>query len=122
MPLDIWHSEVDLAILRTFPASALAGAFMRRWSRYISDYRDSLLRAGASASPSLLRNDDNARWLRPTFNQMHRVLKWGGFAVSFYGWMSYRPVCRCLEGGRVPHGLTYRFSQVLFVIFPVPPV
>ncbi|WP_338076587.1 MULTISPECIES: DNA methyltransferase [Acetobacter] len=33
-----------------------------------------------------VRNDDNARWLRPAFNQMHRVLKWGGFAVSFYGW------------------------------------
>ncbi|WP_206781683.1 ATPase, T2SS/T4P/T4SS family, partial [Komagataeibacter rhaeticus] len=33
-----------------------------------------------------VRNDDNARWLRPAFNQMHRVLKWGGLAVSFYGW------------------------------------
>jgi adenine-specific DNA-methyltransferase len=33
-----------------------------------------------------VRNDDNARWLRPAFNQMHRVLKSGGFAVSFYGW------------------------------------
>ena len=31
-------------------------------------------------------NDDNARWVRPAFNQMHRVLKDGGFAVSFYGW------------------------------------
>lgn len=31
-------------------------------------------------------NDDNARWLKPAFNQMHRVLKDGGFAVSFYGW------------------------------------
>jgi hypothetical protein len=27
-----------------------------------------------------VRNDDNARWLKPAFNQMHRVLKWGGFA------------------------------------------
>ncbi|MGP2492640.1 DNA methyltransferase [Mesorhizobium sp. PUT5] len=25
-------------------------------------------------------------WLHPAFNQMHRVLKDGGFAVSFYGW------------------------------------
>ncbi|WP_264784235.1 DNA methyltransferase, partial [Gluconacetobacter azotocaptans] len=33
-----------------------------------------------------VRNDDNARWLRPAVNQMHRVLKWGGLAVSFYGW------------------------------------
>lgn len=31
-------------------------------------------------------NDDNSRWLRPAFNQMHRVLKPGGFCVSFYGW------------------------------------
>lgn len=33
-----------------------------------------------------VRNDDNARWLWPAFNQMYRVLKWGGFAISFYGW------------------------------------
>nr|WP_231367918.1 hypothetical protein [Acetobacter aceti] len=26
-----------------------------------------------------VRNDDNARWLRPAFNQMHRVLKGSGF-------------------------------------------
>lgn len=31
-------------------------------------------------------NDDNGRWLRPAFIQMHRVLKDGGFCVSFYGW------------------------------------
>ena len=31
-------------------------------------------------------NDDNAQWLRPAVNQMHRVLKPGGFCVSFYGW------------------------------------
>lgn len=31
-------------------------------------------------------NDDNARWLKPAFNQMHRVLKPGGLCVSFYGW------------------------------------
>jgi len=33
-----------------------------------------------------VRNDDNAQWLKPSVNQMHRVLKWGGFAISFYGW------------------------------------
>jgi site-specific DNA-methyltransferase (adenine-specific) len=26
------------------------------------------------------------RWLRPAFNQMHRVLNPGGLCVSFYGW------------------------------------
>jgi site-specific DNA-methyltransferase (adenine-specific) len=31
-------------------------------------------------------NDDNASWLKPAFNQMHRVLKHGGFCFSFYGW------------------------------------
>lgn len=31
-------------------------------------------------------NDDNSTWLKPAFNQMHRVLKYGGFCVSFYGW------------------------------------
>ena len=31
-------------------------------------------------------NDDNSHWLRPAVNQMHRVLKDGGFCVSFYGW------------------------------------
>lgn len=31
-------------------------------------------------------NDDNSRWLKPAFNQMHRILKPGGFCVSFYGW------------------------------------
>ncbi|UHD47707.1 DNA methylase [Aureimonas altamirensis] len=31
-------------------------------------------------------NDDNARWLKPAFAEMHRLLKPGGFAVSFYGW------------------------------------
>lgn len=62
MPSDIWHSEADLAILRTLPASALAGAFMWRWSRYISDYRDILLRTGSSANPSLLRAAFRDRW------------------------------------------------------------
>jgi DNA modification methylase len=31
-------------------------------------------------------NDDNAKWLKPAFHQMHRVLKPGGFCASFYGW------------------------------------
>lgn len=31
-------------------------------------------------------NDDNGRWLKPAFNQMHRVLRKDGLCVSFYGW------------------------------------
>jgi site-specific DNA-methyltransferase (adenine-specific) len=45
---------------------------------YVTRFRD---RQGRTVA-----NDDNGRWLRPAFNQMHRVLKDGGFAVSFYGW------------------------------------
>ncbi|RWR27219.1 DNA methylase [Sinirhodobacter populi] len=45
---------------------------------YLVNYRD---RSGRKVA-----NDDNTRWLRPAFNQMHRVLKDGGFAISFYGW------------------------------------
>lgn len=45
---------------------------------YVTRFRD---RQGRTVA-----NDDNSRWLRPAFNQMHRVLKDGGFCVSFYGW------------------------------------
>jgi len=31
-------------------------------------------------------NDDNARWLKPAFAQMYRVLREDSFCVSFYGW------------------------------------
>jgi adenine-specific DNA-methyltransferase len=31
-------------------------------------------------------NDDNARWLKPAFAQMHKLLKPAAFCVSFYGW------------------------------------
>ncbi len=31
-------------------------------------------------------NDDNANWVRPAFAEVERVLKSGGFAISFYGW------------------------------------
>ena len=30
--------------------------------------------------------DNGNRWLRPAFAEMHRVLRPGCFAVSFYGW------------------------------------
>jgi adenine-specific DNA-methyltransferase len=33
-----------------------------------------------------IANDDNARWLKPAFAQMYRVLKEDSFCVSFYGW------------------------------------
>ena len=63
-------------------------AFMRRMESesidfiltdppYITRYRS---RDGRS-----VMNDDNARWLRPAFTQMYRLLKNGSFCVSFYG-------------------------------------
>jgi site-specific DNA-methyltransferase (adenine-specific) len=45
---------------------------------YVTNYHD---RQGRTVA-----NDDNGRWLKPAFAEMHRVLKDGGFAVSFYGW------------------------------------
>ncbi len=45
---------------------------------YITRYRD---RSGRAVI-----NDDNADWLEPAFDQMYRVLKYGSFCVSFYGW------------------------------------
>ncbi len=45
---------------------------------YIANYKS---REGQS-----LKNDDNASWLKPSFAQMHRVLKPDTNAISFYGW------------------------------------
>ena len=45
---------------------------------YITHYR--------SRDGRCVTNDDNARWLRPAFTQMYRLLKSGSFCVSFYGW------------------------------------
>jgi DNA modification methylase len=45
---------------------------------YITHYR--------SRDGRTVINDDNARWLRPAFTQMYRLLKNGSFCVSFYGW------------------------------------
>lgn len=45
---------------------------------YLIDYRG---RDGRTVT-----NDDNARWLRPAFSKIHRVLKPASFCVSFYAW------------------------------------
>ena len=45
---------------------------------YITRYR--------SRDGQTVRNDDNDRWLAPAFAEAHRVLKDGGFCISFYGW------------------------------------
>lgn len=45
---------------------------------YVVRYRS---RTGAT-----IANDDNADWLKPAFSEIGRVLKPGGFCISFYGW------------------------------------
>jgi adenine-specific DNA-methyltransferase len=45
---------------------------------YITNYR--------SRDGRRVPNDDNDRWLKPAFAQMHRVLAEDSFCVSFYGW------------------------------------
>lgn len=45
---------------------------------YLVRYRDS--------SGRTVRNDDNARWLKPAFAEMFRLLKPDSYCVSFYGW------------------------------------
>ncbi|HEX3799323.1 MAG TPA: DNA methyltransferase [Verrucomicrobiae bacterium] len=31
-------------------------------------------------------NDDNSRWLKPAFTEIHRLLKPNRYCISFYGW------------------------------------
>lgn len=45
---------------------------------YITRYR--------SRDGQTVRNDDNDAWLAPAFAEAYRVLKSGGFCISFYGW------------------------------------
>src|SRR5579872_1895039 len=45
---------------------------------YLVRYRD---RSGRS-----VLNDDSCAWLRPAYAEMYRLLKYGGFCVSFYGY------------------------------------
>jgi site-specific DNA-methyltransferase (adenine-specific) len=33
-----------------------------------------------------VHNDDNSAWLEPAFTQIYRVMKFGSYCVSFYGW------------------------------------
>lgn len=63
-------------IMRGLPAASVD--FILTDPPYITRYQD---RSGRRVA-----NDDNSRWLRPAFSEMHRLLKPGGLAVSFYGW------------------------------------
>ncbi|GAA4477300.1 DNA methyltransferase [Gluconacetobacter asukensis] len=71
----ILHGD-SVALMRAMPRGSVD--FILTDPPYLVNYRG---RDGRT-----VRNDDNTAWLRPAVNQMHRVLKPGGFMVSFYGW------------------------------------
>ena len=65
-----------LSILPTLPAHSVD--FILTDPPYITRYK--------SRDGRTVPNDDNDRWLKPAFAEMHRVLANNSFAVSFYGW------------------------------------
>jgi site-specific DNA-methyltransferase (adenine-specific) len=71
----ILHGDC-IPLMRRIPPSSID--FILTDPPYLIDYRD---RDGRR-----IPNDDNARWLRPAFAEMYRVLRNGGFCVSFYAW------------------------------------
>jgi len=67
-------------------------------------------------------NDDNARWLKPAFAQMHRLLKSAAFCISFYGWNKADLFYRRMAQRRFPHRRTPRFPQEISLIHALPPL
>jgi site-specific DNA-methyltransferase (adenine-specific) len=63
-------------VMRSLPSESID--FILTDPPYLVRYRD---RHGRTVA-----NDDNSRWLKPSFAEMHRLLKPGSLAVSFYGW------------------------------------
>ena len=63
-------------VMRTMPAASVN--LIVTDPPYIVNYRS---RDGRGCA-----NDDNHRWLKPSFAEMYRVLKADSFCVSFYGW------------------------------------
>jgi adenine-specific DNA-methyltransferase len=75
-PRNVVFNADCIEVMRAFDRGSVD--FILTDPPYVTRFRD---RQGRTVA-----NDDNGRWLRPAFNQMHRVLKDGGFCVSFYGW------------------------------------
>ncbi len=75
-------------------------------------------------------NDDNDSWLRPSFREMHRLLKPDAFCVTFYGWpwierfmvawkeAGFRPVSHLiwLKSHRSRDGYTRSHHEVGFLL------
>lgn len=75
-PSNVIFNGDCIDVMRSFDRASVD--FILTDPPYVTNFRD---RQGRT-----IANDDNGRWLRPAFTQMHRVLKDGGFCVSFYGW------------------------------------
>lgn len=75
-PRNMVCNDDCINLMRSFDAGSVD--FILTDPPYITRYRG---RDGRT-----VHNDDNAAWLKPAVRQMHRVLKPGGFCVSFYGW------------------------------------
>jgi len=65
-----------LQVLRKLPDACVD--FVLTDPPYLVNYRDRLGRS--------IPNDDNSRWLFPSFSEISRVLKPDSYCVSFYGW------------------------------------
>jgi site-specific DNA-methyltransferase (adenine-specific) len=63
-------------VLKTFPPESID--FVLSDPPYLTSYRP---RDGRTVA-----NDDDARWLRPAFAELYRVLKPDSICVTFYGW------------------------------------
>ncbi|MPT48323.1 MAG: DNA methylase [Sphingobium sp.] len=75
-PRNVIFNADCIDVMRSFDRGSVD--FILTDPPYITHYR--------SRDGRTVANDDNARWLAPAFNQMHRILKDGGFCISFYGW------------------------------------
>ncbi|GLK65611.1 hypothetical protein GCM10017635_30880 [Paracoccus kondratievae] len=73
-PRNVIFNADCIGVMRSFDRGTMD--FILTDPPYVTNFRD---RQGRTVA-----NDDNGRWLCPAFNQMHRVLKDGGFCVSFY--------------------------------------
>jgi adenine-specific DNA-methyltransferase len=71
----VFHADC-LDVLPRLPAESID--FILTDPPYLVNYRD---RQGRK-----LANDDGEAWLKPAFAAAFRLLKPGGFCVSFYGW------------------------------------
>jgi site-specific DNA-methyltransferase (adenine-specific) len=76
LPLDSVVNGDCIEVMRNLPPASVD--FILTDPPYLVNYND---RSGRS-----IANDDNDAWLKPAFNQMHRVLRPDSLCISFYSW------------------------------------